>query len=61
MQNHVRKSILGLTLVAALSMTIPAMAAARNGDSSRSIFTRIRTFIAHILDVDESKLTLPPG
>jgi len=61
MRKHIRKSILGLTLVAALSMTVPAMAAARNNESARSIFSRIRSFIAHVLDIDENKLSLPPG
>jgi hypothetical protein len=60
MRNHVRKYVLAVSLVAVLSTTVPAMAAARNGDS-RDLFSRIRNVIIHVLDVVTDKLTFPPG
>jgi len=59
MRSHVRKFILGVSLVAVLSMTTPAMAAARGGTTPGDWMSRLKSFIAHILD--EDKATLPPG
>ena len=69
MRNHVRKSVLGVLLVAVLSMTAPAMAAPRDVRTPRDLFTCIKQFIVHILDdvappdppPPGSKMTLPPG
>lgn len=69
MRNHVRKSVLGVLLVAVLSMTVPAMAAPRDGKAPHDLFSRIRQIIAHVLDdivpkdppAPGDKATLPPG
>lgn len=61
MRNQVRRYVVGVSLVALLSITAPTMAAARDGNSPNDFFSRLRSVIAHILDVDESKLTFPPG
>jgi hypothetical protein len=69
MQNQVRKSVLGIFLVAVLSMTVPAMAAPRDGKTLHDLFSRIRQIIAHVLDdvvptdppPPQNKGTLPPG
>jgi len=61
MQSHVRKFILGGLLVAVLSMTTPAMAAARSGSMPGDLMSRLKSFITHILDVVDIKTTLPPG
>jgi len=69
MQNHVRKSVVCVLLVAVMSMTVPAMALSREGRAPRDLFTRIRQIIAHILDdivppdppPPGDKWTLPPG
>jgi len=61
MRNQVRKFIVGVSLVAALSMTVPAMATTSDDDGSGSILSRFKDFIVHLLDVDEGKLTFPPG
>jgi exopolyphosphatase/pppGpp-phosphohydrolase len=42
-------------------MTVPATATARDGNNPNDFFSRLRRVIAHILDVDESKLLIPPG
>lgn len=60
MRSHVRKFILGVSLVAVLSMSPPAMAAAR-GSAPSDLMSRLRIFIAHILDVVDIKTSLPPG
>ena len=61
MRNRVQKYICGVSLVVALSTTVPAMAATRDGAVPRDFFARVRSVIAHILDVVDNKLTLPPG
>ena len=61
MRSHVQKFILGVSLVAVLSMSTPAMAAARGGSAPSDLMSRLRSFIAHILDVDQNKYLLPPG
>jgi hypothetical protein len=69
MRNHVRKSVLGVLLVAVLSMTVPAMAVSRAGKVPHDLFSRIRQFIAHVLDTvvppdpppPGDKLSQPPG
>jgi hypothetical protein len=61
MQKQVRKSVLGVLLVAALSMTVPAMAAPHGGSAPHDLFTRIRQFIAHILDDVVPTDPPPPG
>jgi len=69
MRNLVRKSVLGVLLVAVLSMTVPAMAVSRDGKAPRDLLSRVKQIIAHILDeivpIDppppQNKGTLPPG
>lgn len=69
MRNHVRKSVLGVLLVAVLSMTVPAMAAPRDVKAPHDLFSRIKHVIARVLDVvvptdpppPGCKNTLPPG
>jgi branched-subunit amino acid permease len=69
MRNHVRKSVLGVLLVAVLLTTVPAMAVSRAGNAPHDLFSRIRQIIAHILDVvdptepppPDNKGTFPPG
>lgn len=69
MRNHVRKSVLGVLLVAVLSTTVPAMAVSRDGKAPHDLFSRIKQIIAHVLEfVDpieppppDNKMTLPPG
>lgn len=61
MRNQVRKYVFVISAVGMLSMTAPAMAAARDGNTPRDFFARIRNVIAHILDVVEVKGSVPPG
>jgi hypothetical protein len=61
MRSHVRKFILGVSLVAVLSMTTPAMATARDGGARHNWKSRLRSFVAHILDVAQGDWSLPPG
>ncbi len=68
MRNHVRKSVLGVLLVAVLSMTVPVMAAPRDAKAPRNLFSRIKQVIVHILDdvapdppPPGFKITTPPG
>lgn len=63
MRKQVRKCVLGVSLVAALSMTVPTMAAAHEDgpSASREVISRIRLVVARILDIVEIKSTLPPG
>ena len=61
MQNQVRKFVLVVSVAGMLSMTAPAMAAARNGGTVPDVFTRIKNVIAHILDIVEIKGSVPPG
>jgi hypothetical protein len=63
MRKQVRKCVLGISLVAVLSMTVPTMAAARDDGvgAFREAFSRIRFVVARILDIVEIKATLPPG
>ncbi|HEV7426439.1 MAG TPA: hypothetical protein VGQ46_08725 [Thermoanaerobaculia bacterium] len=42
-------------------MTAPVMAAPRDPGVDPGFFARAKSFITHILDVVESKLTFPPG
>ena len=51
MRNHVRRFVLCLSLAAVLSLTAPAMAAARDRGALPDLFSRIKSVIAHILDV----------
>jgi hypothetical protein len=59
MRSHVRKYILGVSLVVVLSMTTPAMAAARAGSAPGDFISRLRNVIAHILD--DIRGSMPPG
>ena len=61
MQNQVRKFVLVVSVAGMLSMTAPAMAAARIGGTVPDVFTRIKNVIAHILDIVEIKGSVPPG
>ena len=61
MRNHVRKFILGVSLVAVLAMTAPAMAAARDSNAANDIVSRFRHLIVRILEIVEVKTSLPPG
>lgn len=61
MRNSVQKYIFGVSLVAFLSLTAPAIATVRNTGAPHDFFSRVRNVIAHILDVVDNKLTLPPG
>jgi len=44
-----------------LSMTAPAMAAPRTGGADPGFFARVKSVIAHILDIVEIKGSVPPG
>jgi hypothetical protein len=61
MQNQVRKFVFAVSLVGALSMAAPAMAASRGDNAPHDFFSRIKSVIAHILDIVEVKGTIPPG
>ena len=61
MRNQVRKYIFAVSLAGALSIAAPAMAAARDGGAPHDFFSRIKSVIAHILDIVEVKGTIPPG
>jgi hypothetical protein len=61
MRNQIHTRVLGLILVALLSATVPAGAATRDDHTPGDFLSRLKSIIAHILDVDQSKITLPPG
>jgi len=61
MRSLVRKYILGVSLVAVLSMMTPAMAAVRGHSVPGDWMSRLRSFIGHILDTTPGEWTLPPG
>lgn len=61
MRKQVRKYILGFSLAAVLSMTVPAMAGTTDGGGSDDVVSRIWGAIIQILDVVDNKLTIPPG
>jgi hypothetical protein len=61
MRNQVRKYVFAVSLVGLLSTTVPAMAVARDGSTSREVFARIRNAIIRLLDIVEIKGMLPPG
>jgi hypothetical protein len=61
MQSQVKKFVFALSVAGMLSMTAPAMAAPRDPGVDPGFFGRAKSFITHILDVVESKLTFPPG
>ena len=59
MRNQIRRYALGLIFIASLA-AVPAAAATideRGGD----FISYVRCFITQMLDVEEGKLTLPPG
>lgn len=61
MQSQVKKFVFAVSVAGMLSMTAPAMAAPRAGDPDPGFFARIKSVIAHILDIVEVKTSLPPG
>jgi hypothetical protein len=61
MQSQVKKFVFAVSVAGMLSMTAPAMAAPRDRGTDPGFFARAKSFIAHILDVVDNKLTFPPG
>jgi hypothetical protein len=61
MQSQVKKFVFAVSVAGMLSMTVPAMAAPRTGGADRGFLARVKSVIAHILDVVDNKLTFPPG
>jgi len=61
MQSQVKKFIFAVSVAGMLSMTFPAMAKPRDGSADPGFFSRVKSVIAHILDVVENKLSLPPA
>jgi hypothetical protein len=61
MQSQVKKFVFAVSVTGMLSMTVPAMAAPRTGRADPGFLERAKSFIAHILDVVDNKLTFPPA
>jgi hypothetical protein len=61
MQSQVKKFVFAVSVAGMLSMTAPAMAAPRTGGPDPGFFARVKSVIAHILDIVEVKTSLPPG
>ena len=61
MQSQVKKFVFAVSVAGMLSMTAPAVAAPRPSGPDPGFFARIKSVIAHILDVVEVKTSLPPG
>lgn len=61
MQSQVKKLVFAVSVAGMLSMTVPAMAAPRNGGGNPGFFARVKSVIAHILDIVEIKGSVPPG
>jgi hypothetical protein len=61
MQSQVKKFVFVVSVAGMLSMAVPAMAAPRDHGMDPGLFAQAKSFIAHILDVVENKLTFPPG
>jgi hypothetical protein len=59
MRNQIRRYALGLIFIASLA-AVPA-AAATIGESGDGFVKYLQCFITQMLDVEEGKLTLPPG
>jgi hypothetical protein len=59
MRNQIRRYALGLIVIASLA-AVPA-AAATSDASGGDFVSYLTCFITQMLDVDEGKLTLPPG
>jgi hypothetical protein len=61
MQSQVKKFVFAVSVAGMLSMTAPAMAAPRAGGADPGFFARVKSVIAHILDIVEIKGSVPPG
>jgi hypothetical protein len=61
MQSQVKKFVFAVSVAGMLSMTVPAMAAPRTGGADPGFLARVRSVIAHILDIVEIKGSVPPG
>lgn len=61
MQSQVKKFVFAVSVAGMLSMTAPAMAAPRTSGPDPGFFARVKSFITHILDVVENKISLPPA
>ncbi|HEV7570034.1 MAG TPA: hypothetical protein VGQ21_00920 [Thermoanaerobaculia bacterium] len=61
MQSQVKKFVFAVSVAGMLSMTVPAMAAPRTGGADPGLFSRLKSVIAHILDIVEIKGSVPPG
>ncbi len=61
MRKSVRKFVLGVCLAAMLSMTASAMGETRDASAPSRVISRIKSVIAHILDVVDIRVSTPPG
>jgi hypothetical protein len=61
MKSQVKTFVFAVSVAGMLSMTAPAMAAPRTGGSDPGFFARVKSVIAHLLDVVEIRGSVPPG
>jgi len=61
MQSQVKKFVFAVSVAGMLSMTVPAMAAPRTSGPEPGFFARVKSVIAHILDIVEVRGSVPPG
>jgi hypothetical protein len=59
MRNQIRRYALGLIFIALLA-AVPA-GAATSDESGGDFLSYLKCFVTQLLDVEEGKLTLPPG
>ena len=61
MQSQVKKFVFAVSVAGMLSMTVPAMAAPRTNGPEPGFFARVKSVIAHILDIVEVRGSVPPA
>jgi len=61
MQSQVKKFVFAVSVAGMLSMTVPAMAAPRTSGPDPGFFARLKSVIAHILDIVEIRGSAPPA
>ena len=61
MQSQVKKFVLAVSVAGMLSMTAPAVAAPRTSGPDPGFLARVKSVIAHILDIVEVRGSVPPA